>query len=364
VGFVVRPLGGIVFGHFADRVGRKSMLQLSIFVMAIPTVLVGCLPTYSQIGVSAAVLLLVLRIIQGIAVGGEGISSFTFLGEIAVPNKRGLYASFGSVSGASGYLLGSAVAFLLHTEIPKGVLYDWGWRIPFLIGIMPALLGWWMLRGLPETSQFEHVRASGEIEERPVLAVLTQMPGTVLRVACLTLFLSTGSIMFIWMPTYLTHIVKPGVEAALLITTLAMALMIAMQVVGGAISDRLGRRIVFIASGLGCVLLSYPLFLWLDNSTMLAAIGTEVIFAVILGTYFGTLPAVMAEAFPTTMRVSGNALAYNSANAVSGTSPLVATWLIATTHHIAVPAFYMMLLGGMALVAALGMRTRHGEDLR
>lgn len=338
VGFVVRPFGGVVFGHFADRVGRKRMLQLSIIVMAIPTALIGCLPTYSQIGVSAAVLLLFLRILQGLAVGGEGISSYTFLGETAAPKKRGLYASFGPVSGTLGFLLGSAVAFLLHTEMQRGALYEWGWRIPFFFGILPAALGWWMRRGLPETPQFEHVRASGEIEEKPVVAVLTRMPGTVLRVTCLTLFLSTGSIMFIWMPTYLTHIVKPGVKGALLVTTLTMALMIMMQVVGGIISDRLGRRTVFIASSIGCVLLSYPLFLWLDKATVLAAVGTEMIFAVLLGVYWGTLPAVMAEAFPTAMRVSGNALAFNSANAVSGASPLLATWLITTTHDIAAPA--------------------------
>jgi MHS family proline/betaine transporter-like MFS transporter len=169
--------------------------------------------------------------------------------------------------------------------------------------------------------------------------------------------------MFIWMPTYLTHIVKPGVESALLLTTLAMALMIAMQVAGGAISDRLGRRTVFLASGLGCILLSYPLFIWLDSSILLAAIGTEVIFAVLLGVYWGTLPAVMAEAFPTAMRVSGNALAYKSANVISGTSPLIATWFIATTGDIASPAFYMILLCGIAFVAALGMPSRHGEVL-
>lgn len=282
---------------------------------------------------------------------------------MAAPKQRGLYASFGSVSAASGYLLGSAVAYLLHTSLDRGVLYDWGWRIPFLLGILPAVLGWWMRRGLPETSQFEHIRASGKIEKKPVLSVLTQMPGTVLRVTCLSLFLSTGSIMFIWMPTYLTHIVKPGVESALLLTTLAMALMIAMQVAGGAISDRLGRRTVFIASALGCILLSYPLFIWLDSSTLLAVIGAEVIFAVLLGIYWGTLPAVMAEAFPTAMRVSGNALAYNSANVISGTSPLVATWLIASTGDIASPAFYMILLSGIAFVAALGMSSRHGEVL-
>jgi MHS family proline/betaine transporter-like MFS transporter len=364
VGFVVRPFGGVVFGHFADRVGRKRMLQISIIVMAIPTALVGCLPTYSQIGVSAAGLLLFLRIIQGLAVGGEGISSFTFLGETAAPKTRGLYSSFGPVSGTVGFLLGSAVAFFLNSEMQTGALHDWGWRIPFLLGILPAGLGWWMRRGLPETRQFEQIRASGQIEEKPVLAVLTRMPGTVLRVTCLTLFLSTGSIMFIWMPTYLTHIVKPSVHAALLITTLTMALMIVMQAVGGAISDRLGRRTVFVASALGCALLSYPLFHWLDNATMLAAIGTEVIFAVLLGVYWGTLPAVMVEAFPTAVRVSGNALAYNSANAVSGASPLLATWLIATTGDIAAPAFYLILLGGIAFVAALGVPARHGDALR
>jgi MHS family proline/betaine transporter-like MFS transporter len=148
------------------------------------------------------------------------------------------------------------------------------------------------------------------------------------------------------------------------LTTLTMALMIAMQAIGGAISDRLGRRTVFVVSGLGCALLSYPLFLWLDNATMLAAIGTEVIFAVLLGTYWGTLPAVMTESFPTAMRVSGNALAYNSANAVSGASPLLATWLIAKTGEIAAPAFYLILLGGIAFVAALGLPTRHGDVLR
>jgi len=164
VGFVVRPFGGVVFGHFAVRVGRKRMLQLSIIVMAIPTALVGFLPTYSQIGVSAAVLLLFLRILQGLAVGGEGISSYTFLGETAAPERRGLYASFGPASGTFGFLLGSAVVYLLHTGMQRGTLYEWGWRIPFFIGILPAALGWWMRRGLPETRQFETARTGGELK--------------------------------------------------------------------------------------------------------------------------------------------------------------------------------------------------------
>jgi len=231
----------------------------------------------------------------------------------------------------------------------RGTLYEWGWRIPFFIGILPAALGWWMRRGLPETRQFETARTGGGIEEKPVLAVLTRMPGTVIRVACLTLFLSTGSIMFIWMPTDLTHIVKPGVQDALLITTLTMALMIAMQLVGGAISDRLGRRTLFVASGLGWVLLSYPLFLWLDGATMLSAIGTGIVLAVLLGVYSGS-PA------------GGDGRGFSDRREWS--SPLLATWLIATTHDIAAPAYYLIVPGGIACVAAIGVHARHGDVLR
>ena len=164
-GYLVRPLGGMVFGSIGDRLGRKKALQLSVAMMAFPTVLIGFLPTYAQIGVAAAVLLVALRLIQGISVGGELIGSISFITEIAPANRRGLYGSWSMFSAIVGVMLGSLVATLVHGMLADQQVHDWGWRIPFLAGFVIAGFGVWMRRGMVETPAFEQQKSAGGLEQ-------------------------------------------------------------------------------------------------------------------------------------------------------------------------------------------------------
>jgi MHS family proline/betaine transporter-like MFS transporter len=228
VGYLARPLGGALFGHLGDRIGRKRALQISILMMAVPTSLMAVLPTHAEIGIWAAVLLALLRLLQGFSVGGEFIGSICYLVEVAPVKQRGLFGSFAVFSTVGGMLLGSAVAAILHLTLSPEATAAWGWRLPFLGGIVLGFTGWHLRRHLLETPAFEQIVSQGRTEPHPGLRALRQMPAEIVQVAVMTMLLGVGIYtLFIWMPTYLTHILSPPVPHALIVNTLAMILMIA-----------------------------------------------------------------------------------------------------------------------------------------
>ncbi|MGD8562792.1 MAG: MFS transporter, partial [Desulfarculaceae bacterium] len=168
-GYLMRPIGGIIFGHIGDRLGRKRALQLSVALMAIPTTLLGLLPSYASIGVTASVLLVVLRLVQGLSVGGELIGSISFITEMAPARRRGFLGSWTLFSAIGGVMLGSAVATLLHWVLSDASLHSWGWRLPFLAGILIGGFGLWMRSGIKETPAFEQARRQGQVISNPVV---------------------------------------------------------------------------------------------------------------------------------------------------------------------------------------------------
>jgi MFS transporter, MHS family, proline/betaine transporter len=212
---------------------------------------------------------------------------------------------------------------------------------------------------------FQRRQEFGDGKNTPVVSVITSMPTKVLCVFGVIFLPSVQSVIFIWLPTYLSHMVRPPIDHALLINTLCMCVHIALFPVGGWLSDSFGRKSIFIASGIGTLILAYPLFLWMDQGIVLAAVVSQLVFAVLLGVAWGALPALMVEMFPTSMRVSGIGLAYNGGMAsVYGTAPWIATWLINTTGgDLAAPAYYVMLMALLSLIAALGIGSRVGEAL-
>src|SRR5262245_24290093 len=344
-GYLMRPLGGIVFGHIGDRLGRKRALQLSIAMMALPTTLLGLLPTHAQVGATAAFLLVLLRLIQGVSVGGELIGSISFVTESAPPQRRGLAGSFSFASSSGGILLGSAVATVLGEAMEPATLQAWGWRIPFLAGFLVGGVGLWMRRALTETAEFERAREAGELATSPVKEVVGSMSGRIVGVAALALVAGGAFYMlFVWWPTYLTHIVTPPVPHALLANTMCMAALLILMLVGGWLSDVVGR---------GLVLATYPLFVWTDRGTFGSALLAQLGFAILMGGALGPLPAAMVEMFPTRMRFSGVAVGYNIALALfGGTAPLICTWLAARTGDPAAPAYYLMAMLLVSLASA------------
>ena len=241
LGFLMRPSAAHFFGHIGDRLGRKKALELSVLMMAIPTTLVGLLPSYHQIGIAAPVILTVLRMLQGASVGGELIGSISFLGEHSPPERRGLLGSWTSSSATLGVLAGSGVAALVTRTLPPAIVTAWGWRVPFWCGFLVGLTGLWLRRGIAESPRFTNAVQLGEVAQSPVAEALRRDTGAILRTFGLAILMAVGFYLpFVWLSTWLGHIHRPPLTDALTINTIALAVFSALIPLGGMLSDRFG----------------------------------------------------------------------------------------------------------------------------
>jgi MHS family proline/betaine transporter-like MFS transporter len=353
-GYLMRPIGGVIFGHIGDRMGRKKALQLSIAMMAIPTVLVGLLPVYDQIGAWAAGLLILLRLLQGISVGGELIGSMSYLVETAPANRRGWQGSWSVCGGVAGILLGSLVATLLTDNIDKTALNTWGWRLPFLFGVVIFAVGSWLRRTLIESPDFTAAQATEDAGGNPLTSVLREMPLRILHMSAnILLFATSFYTLFVWMPTYLTTMVDPPVEHALLVNTIAMSMLLLWIPASGRLSDTFGRTRVILTVTAILGVMVYPLFLFVDHGSTRIALMVQVVFSMLVGCIQGPLPAYLVESFPARNRYTAIGLSYNITLAIfGGTAPLVCTWLISATGDLASPAIY---LAGLAAISFVSM---------
>ncbi len=352
--YLMRPFGGLLFGHIGDRLGRKSALQLSVLLMALPTTLIGFLPTYASIGGWAAFLLVVLRLLQGLSVGGELVGSISFITEIAPPSQRGLYGSWALCSSTAGVMLGSLVALGIQEGLGPARAEAWGWRLPFLAGLLVGGFGLWMREGMSESPEFEEMKRSAPVEENPVGQVLRQMPDRIAVVAFLVALTGGGFYMlFVWWPTLLTQMIHPPIPHALLVNTLAMlTLMIAIPGAGW-LSDQVGRKPVIMTGAVGVAVAAYPLFSLVDHGTFASALGAQMVFAVLMSGATGPIPATMVELFPTRTRFSGVAAGYNISLALlGGTAPLISTWLVGYSGSVITPAYYLIFLAVLTLGAS------------
>ena len=364
-GYLMRPLGGMLFGHMGDRLGRKRALEVSILLMALPTFLVGCLPTHAEIGTAAAGLLIFLRLAQGVSIGGELVGSISYIVETAPPSKRGLHGSWTLFTATGGILLGSAAITLLRSVLEPSALEAWGWRVPFLFGVVIAGVGIWLRLSLPESEVFEQAAAADDASASPVVRALTEAGGRIAQLSVLLALFATGFYMlFVWMPTYFTDILDPPVPHAYLINTVAMVFLLAFLPITGAMSDHFGRRNVLMTGIILTGVLIYPLFLVIDTGNAIYALGAQLVGAALIATLQGPMPAYMAEMFPTRIRSSALGVGYNvTLGLLGGTAPLVSTWLISASGDIAAPAYYLVFLAVVSLAGLLTLRVREGEAL-
>jgi MFS transporter, MHS family, proline/betaine transporter len=251
----------------------------------------------------------------------------------------------------------------MHGLLSPEQLRTWGWRLPFLGGVLVGVVGWRMRHGVPETPEFVRLQGAGRIEERPVLQALREMPLRVLQVAGIVLLFGTAAYtLFVWMPTYLTQFVTPPVPHALLINTLCMVILVATMPVAGLLADRFGYKIVLAAAALVTGVLVYPLFVWIDSGTAIAASVALTVFALTNGCIQGAMPVAMADMFPPRLRFSGMAIGYNLALALfGGTAPMVATWLIKTTGRLTAPACYLVVIAAVTFLVTLTVQP-HPEN--
>jgi MHS family proline/betaine transporter-like MFS transporter len=357
-GFVMRPVGGALFGWIGDRYGRKQALIGSVMAMAFPSFLVALLPDAASIGILAPVLLVLLRLIQGIAVGGEYMASAVFLVEGAEPGRRGWMGSWGPFGAAAGTLLGSAAGAVVNLALPPEAVLAWGWRVPFAVGVLVALGGLWIRRHYVERVPQQMPAKS------PVGESFRVHWRTMVHLVFLISGLSVGFYTtFVYSATWLHQVAGIPQSLALEINTAAMALLLLVSPIAGLASDRYGRRPVLALAAGGLALLAYPLMALMTRGTPGAIFAGQAGLAVLVGTGGGALPAAMAELTPWRVRCTVLSVGYNVGMALlGGTTPLVATWLLARTGHPLAPAVYLAVAAALAFIGALLLprAARHG----
>jgi MHS family proline/betaine transporter-like MFS transporter len=354
VGFMMRPIGGAIFGHVGDRIGRPAALTLSVAAMAVPTFLIGVLPGYDVLGLAAPVLLTLLRMVQGLSVGGEYTTSIVFLVEHARPERRGVVGAVADLGAVSGILLGSATGAVLEWVMPAGAVDDWGWRIPFWIGLFVGVAGLVLRRGFGEgeTAPSGPERAP---QRPPLLATFTHHWRVLVYLAGISVFGAVGFyLMFVYIVSWLQFADGIAPAQALTINTISMALLIPAEVGMAWLSDRVGRRPMLIAvTGLS-VAAAGPLFWLMHGPEQWMILAGQLGFVVLVGGYYGCLPAFMVEAVPKEVRCTAIALGYNvSLGLIGGLSPLAATWLVHRTGDDYSPAFMIMAAAAISFLVLL-----------
>jgi MFS transporter, MHS family, proline/betaine transporter len=348
VGYLMRPLGGLLTGMIGDRYGRGTALSFSVTAMAVPTFLVGVLPGYETLGLAAPVLLTLLRMIQGLSVGGECTTSFTFMIEQAPSHRRGLTAAVACCGATVGMLLGSAAGALLAARLSPDALHDWGWRIPFLLGLLVGVLGYLLRRRLRESV--------GPLRDlSPLVETFRNNKGLMARLAGLAAFGAIGFyLMFLYIVSWLQLVDGVAPERALGINTVSMAAMIPVMLAAGWLSDRVGRKPpLLVAMALGCA--GAVPFLWLmhHSNPALIVLG-QMGFVVAVGAANGVQPALMVEATPPAIRCTAIALGFNvTFGVLGGLAPLAASWLVHRTDIDLSPAFMVMAAAAISFVAVL-----------
>jgi MFS transporter, MHS family, proline/betaine transporter len=363
VGFLARPLGALCFGYWGDTRGRRSALSWSVILMAIPTCLLGLLPTYAQIGLAAPIALTVLRFIQGFSVGGEFTGSVTFLIEHAARNERGYIGSWAGFSAQVGALLGSGIGAVASASFTQETLHDWGWRIPFLAGSVIAVVGWYLRRHLPESPAFERLQQSGVVSLTPIRDFAHQNRAPLLQVIGLVLLHGVGFyIFFVYLPTYLTKVSELPMRTALTINTVCMAVMAVLIPIMGKLADRVGPRRVLAAGAIGLALGTVPFFFWFSSGDVLSVVMAQLAVTVFVAAYMGPFFAIVAILFPVAHRYTGLSISYNMASALfGGTAPLVATMIFERSGSPLAPGWYVTVCAVISLLVLLTIRDEDQE---
>jgi MHS family proline/betaine transporter-like MFS transporter len=344
IGFVMRPVGSILFGIYGDRHGRRKALSAVIFLMAVSTAAIGVLPTYDQAGVLAPILLVTARLIQGLSAGGEWGGSTAYLIEYAPEGRRGFFGAWQQFSVGAGFLLGSSSGTVLSLCLSPEALAAWGWRTPFLLGIVIGAVGAWLRWRLADTPKYLEIEEHQAIAPAPLAEAAAHYPRETLIVFGLTLHNTVAYyISLVYMTGYLTGIGGLSQATARLIGTVCLAVFVVLIPLNGMLSDRVGRRPLLMASCAGFAMLGYPFFLLGSSGRADLAFLAQGLMVALLSLYAGSCPAAYAELFPTRVRYTALSIGYNSAVTIfGGFAPFIATWLIRETGDPLAPAFYVI----------------------
>jgi len=367
VGFVIRPLGAVLFGWIGDRYGRKHAMVIAVLMMAVPTGCIGLLPTYAEIGIWAPVMLVIIRLLQGLSLGGEFSGSITYIVEHAPAHKRAWAGSASLASLALGFLLGSVVVKGSIALLGLEAFEAWGWRIPFLAGIAIGIVGYYIRRHCEESPIYEEAKSKDELCKTPVREAFRQHPWAMLQ--------SFAIYITVTLPFYLTAIyfisfsskqLGASTEVAFEFHIYNMLVMLVGFVFSAWLSDRIGRRKVMLFAAALMFVATPLIFSYFEAGASMLTIGlAQVAFAAIFSIYAGPVPALLVEMFPTSVRFSGMAIAYNLSAAIfGGTAPMLCEWLINYTGENSSVGYYVMAGNVVSLIALYYYRDRFREPLR
>jgi len=355
IGFLMRPIGSIFFGHIADKHGRKKALIISMMLIAISSFFIAIVPTYQTIGPLAPIVLLSCRLLQGFAIGGELPSLFTYLAEASPIEKRGYYSSYGSLIPAMGIFLGVIVVNILSHAINHSSMLLWAWRIPFAISVLLVFLGLYLRITLLETPAFNRLKDTYKF---PIFHAFKSHKIVMTQIFCIGIFVAIPYYSFnIFTITYLTTFTNFTYSTALLISLFSTVFYILMLPLFGILVDIVGRRKLLVLSGLGLIVFCYPIYWLLSHGGLALALMAQFIFALCLTPYCAAVPAFLPEQTDAKIRCTVTGFPYSLAMAIfGGTTPMINTLLIKHSHSNISPAYYIIFAAIIGIIAALTMK--------
>ena len=355
VGLAARPIGGIIFGYIGDKYSRKKMLTLTMLLMSIPTICIGLLPTYNQIGIMAPIILITLRVLQGIALGGEFGASCVYLFESVSPKKRGFFGCMALTGVGCGLVISSCTIFIVESLATKEVIYSFAWRIPFFISVFGAMIGFYMRKTLLETEDFIIAKQNSELIANPFMEMLKNHKTTLFSL--FAIFFTTQIsffIVFIFGKTMMINFLNYDNHVAGKFNLLTVISYTIATVFFGYLSDKINKRYIIIVGTLGILLAAYPFILSLKIGDSSSILLFSILMGVLIGMTEGTLNPLTAESFPTNIRATSVAFCWNFTSvAFGGVAPIIAMWLIEKFGKIDIVAYYLITACAVTIIITL-----------
>ena len=366
VGFVMRPLGSVLFGHIGDKYGRKAALSGTIYIMAIATASIGFIPSYASIGIAAPLILTTCRLLQGVSTGGEWGGSTAFLVEYAKSKGRGFLGSWQQAGAVVGFMIGALLGVILTNFMSKASLTAWGWRLPFICGsVILGYVGWFIRSQIEDTPSFREAEQKKQVVRNPVLTSLRENWVGVLQAGGLSTGWNAGFYLVLtFMPTYITTTLKLPLNLSLLTNMFTCMAFIILTPTMGHISDKIGRKKVLFTSCFCYLFFTYPIFLYMRDGTFFKVLLAQFILCLFASMFSGPGVAFIAEMFPTNVRMS-TLIGYNVMAALAGgMGPFYCAYLVRLTHNSAAPSFYMMAAITVSIITIASLPETFDKPLR
>lgn len=355
VGFVIRPVGGLVFGPMADRIGRNRVLVITVALTSLSTAAIGILPSYETIGVLAPLLLVVIRLLQGFGAGGETSSAVGLLYEYAPRDRRGFYTSLSAATGFLAFVASAGLALGLTLGLGDEAVNEWAWRIPFLVALPLGLIALYLRSQLDDSPVFRQMQSDEELSVSPLRETFQKARVAMLVLAGLVVLKGVAHwTLQTFMVSYMEDTLGFTMTESFLASTIAMAVVMVLIPIAGIVSDKVGRKPVLGVGAVGLFVLAWPAITLMTMENAPLAIAAMVLLALPVAAYDGAINAIMAELFPARIRTGAMAIPYNVAvSLLGGTAPYIAAWLTVTTGYKQAPSFYLMLAAAVTFITLI-----------